>query len=178
MVLVSSIILRIAGILSAAYLIQLYWVKCLGGLYLIYLAFNHIFFKQKAHSGFIKKQNFWAIVAIIEITDFIFAVDSILAGLALIGGSVQSDAFPPKIWIVCLGGISGLILIRFAVKLFNHWIDRYPRLELGAHLMIGWIGLKLILEMILKELPNWANLLFWFGMILFFAYGFFTKKRL
>lgn len=175
--LVSSIILRAVGVLSAAYLIQLYWVQLIGGLYLIYLALSHILSKRKASTGTTKKRSFWTTVAMVEITDFIFAIDSILAGLALIGVSFHHHEFPPKIWIVYVGGISGLILMRFAASIFTHWIDRYPRLEIGAHLIVGWIGLKLLLDVLLKGLPTWTEPIFWCGIVLFFAYGFIRKNN-
>ena len=173
--LVSSIVLRAIGVLSAAYLIQLFWVQLIGGLYLIYLAISHIFSRKKSMAHTPKKRSFWGTVVLVEITDFIFAVDSILAGLALIGISFAHHTFPPKIWIVYVGGILGLILMRFAASIFTHWIDRYPRLEVGAHLIVGWIGLKLLLDVLLKGLPTWTEPIFWCGIFLFFAYGFLKK---
>ena len=38
--LVSSVVLRAFGVLSAAYLIQLYWVQIIGGIYLLYLSLS------------------------------------------------------------------------------------------------------------------------------------------
>ncbi|MCB1106484.1 MAG: hypothetical protein KDK76_00135 [Chlamydiia bacterium] len=170
--LVSAIVLRALGVLSAAYLIQLFWVQLIGGAYLIYLSLSHILSKRRLGGQPIKERSFWKTVVLIELTDFVFAIDSILAGLALIGVSFSHHEFPPKIWIVYVGGISGLILMRFAARLFTDLIDRCPRLELGAHLIVGWIGLKLLLEVLFKGLPSWATPLFWVGIVLFFALSF------
>jgi len=174
--LVSAVVLRAIGVLSAAYLIQLYWVQLLGGAYLIYLALSHIISSRRAETRAPKQRSFWGTVAMVEFTDFIFAIDSILAGLALIGVSMHTHDFPPKIWIVYVGGISGLVLMRFAARILTDLIDKYPRLEVGAHLIVGWIGLKLLLEVAVKGLPSWTEPLFWCGIVLFFAFGFIRKS--
>jgi len=163
------------GVLAAAYLIQIYWVQVVGGAYLIYLALSHILSRRRAGMSAPKQRSFWASVLMVEFTDFIFAIDSILAGLALIGISFQLHGFPPKLWIVYVGGISGLILMRFAACIFTDLIDKYPRLEIGAHLIVGWIGLKLLLDVFAKDLPTWTEPIFWCGIILFFIYGFLKK---
>ncbi|MCB1115824.1 MAG: hypothetical protein KDK71_05070 [Chlamydiia bacterium] len=43
----SAVILRAFGVLSAAYLIQLYWVQILGGAYLLYLSLSHVLTRRK-----------------------------------------------------------------------------------------------------------------------------------
>lgn len=174
--LVSAIILRLVGILGAAYLIQLYWVQLIGGAYLLYLSLSHLISKKGAEGCAPKLRSFWGTVVMVELTDFMFAIDSILAGLALIGISMLPGAIPPKIWIVYLGGVTGLIMMRFAAKLLTDVIDRFPRLELGAHLIVGWIGLKLLLDVLLKGLPSWTEPIFWCGIVLFFAFGFMKSK--
>lgn len=173
---VSSVLLRAIGVLSAAYLIQLFWVQLIGGLYLIYLSVSHLWPRRGSHMKAPKQRSFWKTVVMIEFTDFIFAVDSILAGLAMIGVVFHPPNLPPKIWIVYVGGISGLILMRFAAKIFTDFIERFPRLEIGAHLIVGWIGLKLLIEVWLKGIPLWGEWVFWIGIIVFFALGFFKKS--
>ncbi len=175
--LASSITLRAFGVLSAAYLIQLYWVQLIGGGYLVYLSLTHLLSKRRAELSAPRYRSFWGTVVRIELTDFIFAVDSILAGLALVGVSFHHHELPPKIWIVYIGGISGLILMRFAARLFTDLIDRFPRLEIGAHLIVGWVGLKLLLDVTFKGLPTWTEPIFWAGIIVSFAFGFFKLRK-
>jgi YkoY family integral membrane protein len=64
---------------------------------------------------------FWPTVVIIELTDIAFAVDSILAAIALVGSPPADhppDAPHPKLWVVILGGLLGVILMRFAAVFF------------------------------------------------------------
>jgi hypothetical protein len=79
-------------------------------------------------------------VLIIELTDIAFAVDSILAAMALAGS--RDD----KLWVVVSGGLLGVILMRFAAAIFVGLLDRFPRFEISAYLLVAVIGLKLVID--------------------------------
>jgi predicted tellurium resistance membrane protein TerC len=83
---------------------------------------------------------FWRTVLVIELTDIAFAVDSILAAMALAGSKSS------KLWVVIVGGILGVVLMRFAAALFIKLLDRFPRFEISAYLLVIVIGLKLVLD--------------------------------
>src|SRR5690606_32105329 len=90
---------------------------------------------------------FWPAVLVIELTDIAFAVDSILAAIAMVGPPPQGtppDAIHPKLWVVILGGLLGLVLMRIAARLFVRLLDRFPRFEISAYLLVIVIGLKLL----------------------------------
>jgi YkoY family integral membrane protein len=84
--------------------------------------------------------SFWKMVLIIELTDIAFAVDSILAAMALAGS--RQD----KLWVVVTGGLLGVILMRFAAAVFIRLLDRFPRFEVSAYLLVAVIGLKLVTD--------------------------------
>jgi YkoY family integral membrane protein len=84
--------------------------------------------------------SFWSTVAVIELTDIAFAVDSILAAMALAGSRQE------KLWVVITGGILGVILMRFAAAVFVKLLDRFPRFEESAYLLVIVIGLKLVAD--------------------------------
>jgi YkoY family integral membrane protein len=93
--------------------------------------------------------SFWPTVVVIELTDIAFAVDSILAAIAMVGSPPKGtppDAFHPKLWVVILGGILGLMLMRVAAKLFIQLLERFPRFEVSAYLLVIVIGLKLLAD--------------------------------
>jgi len=83
---------------------------------------------------------FWRTVLVIELTDIAFAVDSILAAMALAGS--RQD----KLWVVVTGGILGVVLMRFAAALFVKLLEKYPRFETSAYLLVVIIGLKLLAD--------------------------------
>lgn len=90
--------------------------------------------------------DFWKAVIVIELTDIAFAVDSILAALALVGSSPHDKGFHPKLWVVILGGIIGLLLMRVAAALFIRLLDKFPRFETAAYLLVTVIGFKLLVD--------------------------------
>lgn len=83
---------------------------------------------------------FWKTVLVIELTDIAFAVDSILAAMALAGSE------PSKLWVVVTGGILGVILMRYAAAWFVKLLEKYPRFEVSAYLLVTVIGVKLLAD--------------------------------
>ena len=42
-----------------------------------------------------------------------------------------------------LGGIIGLVIMRFAARQFVVLLQKFPSLETAAFLIVGWVGVKL-----------------------------------
>lgn len=107
---------------------------------------------------------FWPTVLVIELTDIAFAVDSILAAIAMVGSPPKGtppDALHPKLWVIVLGGIIGLMLMRVAARLFIQLLERFPRFEVSAYLLVIVIGLKLLCDWGFNsdwsfDQPQWA----------------------
>ena len=97
---------------------------------------------------------FWATVVRVELTDLIFAVDSILVGVAM----------SPKLWVVVTGGILGIVAMRLVIGRLLEVVRRYPPLVDGAFVIIAWVGIKLLLEFahlrqwVAFEVPRWISL--------------------
>jgi len=129
--------------LFATLIIQIWWIQLLGGLYLIYLAFNH-FRKLPSHQDphhtaaaiQAAAASFWRIVVMINVVDLAFAVDSVLVVIA----------FSENFWVIFTGVAVGILLIRLAAGWMVRVMERYPRLEQVAYAVVGWAGLKLTLE--------------------------------
>jgi YkoY family integral membrane protein len=136
---------------------------------------------------------FWPTVMVIELTDIAFAIDSILAALAFIPPSPVTPN--PKLWVVVAGGMMGVILMRFAAVVFIRLLERFPRFETSAYLLVIVIGMKLVLDWQFNKRPaDWpidkpfhgpldfhdvtspAFWAFWIMMAACFAIGFVPKK--
>lgn len=134
---------------------------------------------------------FWPTVLVIELTDIAFAVDSILAAIALVGGMPTDrpkDALHPKLWVVLVGGMLGVILMRFAAVIFIKLLDRFPRFEEAAYLLVIVIGGKLLADWYFNspEHPHRLDFhsvshpafwIFWGLMVVCFAIGFLPSKN-
>lgn len=137
-----AFLFRIIAVFTASYIIKSMWIKVLGGSYLLYLGASH-FVKDEEDATGLKELNpsgFWKTVVMVELTDIVFSIDSILAAVGI------SD----DITIVIGGGVIGIILMRFAASLFIKLIERYPWLNHVAYILICTIGVKLLYETIHK----------------------------
>jgi YkoY family integral membrane protein len=132
-----AFIFRFLAILFATIVLKQWWLQALGAAYLLFVTVKH--FAGAASKKEIRpvKRSFWATVAVVEITDIAFAVDSVLAGITFVG---NKDS---KIWVVFFGAIVGIVLLRFAASLFIRLLDKYPSLDHVAYLLVGWVGIKL-----------------------------------
>ncbi|WP_264776231.1 TerC family protein [Deinococcus aetherius] len=141
-----AVVLRILGVLLAAFILEYWWLRAFGALYLAYLAVSH-FLKHRT-SGEDGEQKargrgFWPTVVLLNLTDLAFSVDSILAGVALIPAGMPREQ---GLTIVVIGGIVGLILMRFAATIFLRVLNRYPAFDNVAYALVGWIAVKLGVE--------------------------------
>lgn len=137
-----------------------------------------------------KYAKFWPTVIVIELTDIAFAVDSILAALALISTKTpEPGKLNPKLWVVFLGGILGVLLMRVAAVIFIKMLERFPRFEVSAYLLVLVIAAKLIVDWYFNSGehhdPNFdfhkvgspAFISFWAAMALSFLVGFIPKRN-
>jgi len=98
---------------------------------------------SKSASGY---ANFWPTVGSIGLTDIAFAVDSILAAIALIGAPKDPTNYHPKLWVVFAGALLGMVALRFAAGLVIKLLEKFPRFEIAAYLLVLVIGTKLLLD--------------------------------
>jgi YkoY family integral membrane protein len=159
---VGALVFRILAVLLAVQLLQLEWVKLLGGGYLLWLVYTHFFrHDDVADRGSIRKAKpllglspFWATVVRVELTDFVFAIDSILAAVAM----------SPKTWVVVTGGVLGIIAMRVVVGQLLATVQRYPALVDAAFVIIAWVAAKVLVEYAHQmhwigwEIPRWLSL--------------------
>jgi len=195
--LAGAFVFRFLAIGAAVYLLQWRFVKLLGGVYLLWVALKHFAFGQRPDENVaissaapLRPAAFWSTVAVIELTDIAFAIDSIVAAIALVGSAPAGRAGPhPKMWVVVTGGMLGVILMRFAAVLFIKLLDRFPRFEMSAYLLVCVIGLKLVVDWALNtpRRPHRVDFhtpgdpafwIFWIAMLLCPGAGFLPKKAL
>jgi len=150
--LIGGLLLRLAAIAAAAVLLRFSILKLLGGIYLLWISLDY-FAGKKAEatsndSPFLVGRGFWCTVAAIELTDLAFAADSILAAVALVGPAPPGSnaMFHPKYWVIAVGGMLGIVLMRFAAAAIAKILGRFPRLHRSAYLLVLLIGIKLLID--------------------------------
>jgi YkoY family integral membrane protein len=145
-------IFRGLAMIFAAFLIKIWWLKPLGGLYLLYLVYDYWKGKQTESTEddiIDKKSNwlykatvgslgsFWATVCLVELMDMAFSIDNVFAAVA----------FTPNIILVCTGVFIGILAMRFIAQWFVKLMEKYNFLETAAFIVIGILGIKLMLSL-------------------------------
>lgn len=140
------------------FLIKLWFIKLIGALYLLWLAVK--FFIDKYGSGKVEGEEetarkpggwltrtfgfFWATVISVELMDLAFSVDSILTALAV------SD----EVWVILLGGMIGILMMRGIATFFISLMNRVPELETTAYVLITFIAVKMGLTLVGIHISN------------------------
>ncbi|WP_433754313.1 TerC family protein [Paenibacillus amylolyticus] len=160
--LMGAFVFRLGSLFLISFLVDVWQVQAIGALYLLYISINHIVKKilgsrNKTDEAVDdstpkkpkKQSGFWMTVFKVEVADIAFAVDSILAAVAL------AVALPPsglpaiggldggQFIVIFLGGFIGLVIMRFAASYFVKLLHSRPGLEVAAFVIVGWVGVKL-----------------------------------
>lgn len=132
----------------AAWLVKVWWLKPLGGFYLLYLAFNYFKSKsaEKGEEETVNKDeswiykstvglmgSFWATVALVEVMDLAFSIDNVFAAVA----------FTDHVFLIYTGVFIGILAMRFVAQAFVKLMEKFTFLETIAFIVIGLLGIKL-----------------------------------
>ncbi|AMQ04828.1 MULTISPECIES: TerC family protein [Sporosarcina] len=149
--LLGAYVFRFIAIGVGVFLIKLWWVKALGAAYLAWLAIKYFMDKSKEAGndeeiagmkteGILIRLfgTFWGTIAAVEIMDIAFSVDSVLAAFGV----------SEQIWVLLLGGMLGVLMMRGIAGVFLKLIDKVPELETSAYVLIMLIAIKMGLSVV------------------------------
>ena len=147
-------VFRGLALLFASFLIQVWWLKPIGGVYLLYLFIDHYRNKNKVEDVEIKEYHwldrfsflgpFWRTVILVEIMDLAFSIDNVFAAVA----------FSDNLLLIWIGVFIGILAMRFVAQYFVKLLEDYPVLEHSAFWVIGILGLKLLLSLYEHSFPT------------------------
>jgi len=192
--LLGAFVFRFAALFMITFLVNIWQIQALGAAYLLFISIKALLDKGKDNNDDVNKKRkqsgFWMTVLKVELADIAFALDSMLAAVALavtlpelgdfhIGG-INGGQFV----VMLLGGIIGLVIIRFAARQFVVLLEKFPSLETAAFLIVGWVGVKLVvltlshpkLHIIDEAFPHstlWKSI-FWVVLLVIAVGGYLT----
>ena len=194
--LIGALVFRVIAIFLITLLAQYWQIQVLGGLYLLYMAGNHIkeFFDNRKQSDeteetkMPKKQSgFWMTVLKVELTDIAFAIDSIAITLPHISETKIGGINLGQFSVMVIGGFIGVIIMRYAANAFIKILEKKPGLEIAAFLIVGWVGIKLFViaaahpkvALISEHFPHSAlwTAIFWVVLLGLLVWGVLISKR-
>jgi YkoY family integral membrane protein len=150
---------RFIAIGVGVFLIKLWWVKVLGAGYLAWLSIKYFMDKRKAaqredeeeehginQSGLLIRLfgTFWGTVIAVELMDIAFSVDSVLAAFGV----------SEQVWVLLVGGVLGVLMMRGVAGVFLKLIDRIPELETSAYVLILLIAAKMLVAVFGVHVPH------------------------
>jgi YkoY family integral membrane protein len=161
---IGAYVLRGLCLFLAAWLVTIWWLKPLGGLYLMYLAFDYFkgkLSKKKEGEGTEEESvdknknwlyrstvgligNFWATVALVELMDLAFSIDNVFAAVA----------FTDHVFLIYTGVFIGILAMRFVAQAFVKLMEKFSFLETVAFMVIGVLGIKLTASLFVHFAPE------------------------
>tara|TARA_Y100000766_G_C18790734_1_gene548096 strand:+ start:37 stop:747 length:711 start_codon:yes stop_codon:yes gene_type:complete len=166
-----SLLFRIFLILLSNLLLKFIFIRVFAGLYLIYLFISNVFLNDESKNLAIHDDNnqnnrrFLKVVALLSLTDFAFSIDSITTAVAI------SDQYI----LIIFGAVIGVLALRFTSGIFLKLLDQFVRLETAGYVAILIVGIKLLLNTLIKEtiLPDYY---FYILILTAFIWGFSKKE--
>ncbi|MBA4537789.1 DUF475 domain-containing protein [Bacillus aquiflavi] len=179
--LIGAYFFRFLAIGVGVYLIELWWVKVLGAGYLAWLSIKYFIDKRKGEeeeddvegvnqNGLLVRLfgTFWGTVVAVELMDIAFSVDSVLAAFGV----------SQEVWVLLLGGMLGILMMRGIAGVFLKLIDRVPELETSAYILILIISAKMLLSVVGFELDHiYFFLILLLTFVATFVVHFMNKKK-
>jgi YkoY family integral membrane protein len=150
---IGAYLFRGISLVLASYLVKIWWLKSLGGIYLLYLGINYFRTKstpKEEDDVLNKKQNWfyrntlgmlgplWATIVMVEIMDMAFSIDNVFAAVA----------FTDNIWLICTGVFIGILAMRFVAQAFVKVMEKFSFLESAAFIVILILGVKLVISLV------------------------------
>lgn len=161
--LIGAFVMRIGLILSATWVIKYWQFELAGAAYLLWLSGKYFLGKAQEDQEHptVMATKLWQVIALVSFTDLAFSLDSVTAAVA-----VAQDT-----WLVLLGGVIGIVALRFLAQLFIRLLGEFVYLESSGYLIVLLVGGRLLLKVIGPDYvpPEWLML----SLIgLCFAWGF------
>ena len=178
-------IFRGLALLFASLLVKIWWLKVLGGIYLLYLCFDYFLSKQSPEKeddtlntipGFFERYIILPLrsVLVTPVTKLfnrgvkklgLFWYTVVLIEMMDLAFSVDNVfaavAFTDNIYLICAGVFIGILAMRFVAQYFVGLMEKFPFLQTTAFIVIGVLGLKLFSSIFCKVFPEMESVCGW-----------------
>jgi YjbE family integral membrane protein len=144
----AAVILRILFTIIVQQLLDVPWLKLVGGLVLLWIAVKLLLGDEADEDSIRSGTNIWDAVKIVAIADIVMSLDNVLAIAAAAGGNTN---------LIIFGLIISIPLVVFGATLLTWLLDRLPILVWAGSALLGWVAGELIAtEPILQEYVGMA----------------------
>ncbi len=133
----TAIGLRIIFAIFVTYLLQVPFLKVVGGLLLLWIGVKLAVGEDDGGHNVESSDNMWRAVRTIAIADAVMSLDNVIAIAAAAGGNI---------WLFIFGLLLSIPLIIFGSTLLSTIMDRFPVIIWAGAALLGWIAGEMIVS--------------------------------
>jgi YjbE family integral membrane protein len=169
-----AIVLRIIFVLIVDQLLQIGYLKLIGGLLLLWIGVKLVQGEEEGEGGVRAAGSLWGAIRTIIIADAVMSLDNAIAIAAAANGNTT---------LIVLGLIISIPLIVFGATLIMMLLNRFPVIVIAGGGLLGWIAGEVLAtdpayaQQLAAALPN-ARLIFEIGgAVIAVAIGYLLQVR-
>jgi len=161
-----AIILRVILIFFAVTLLQVPFLKVVGGLLLLWIGVKLLMPENDEHGNLEGGSTLLSAIKTIIIADFIMSLDNVIA----IAGAAQRAEGHHQMGLVIFGLLVSVPIIIWGSTLVLKLIDRYPLVVTFGAALLGWIaGGMLVTDIMVVKYLGEPSKVVQYGVEIFFA---------
>lgn len=147
-----AVSLRVVLTVFAALVMNLPWLKLVGGLLLVWIAVKLMLPEEEDGHDIKASGNLWGAVKTIIVADFVMSLDNVIGVAGAAHGSLA---------LLFFGLAVSIPLIVWSSQLILHWMERFPAIVLFGAGLLGYVAGQMIFSdpgviQLLPPLPAWS----------------------
>ncbi|WP_428826909.1 TerC family protein [Azonexus sp. IMCC34842] len=147
-----AVSLRVVLTVFAALVMNLPWLKLVGGLLLLWIAVKLMLPEEEDGHDIKASGNLWGAVKTIIVADFVMSLDNVIGVAGAAHGSLA---------LLFFGLAVSIPLIVWSSQLILHWMERFPSIVLFGAGLLGYVAGQMIFSdpgviQLLPPLPAWS----------------------
>lgn len=148
----AAVLLRVFFTVILQYVLELPWLKLVGGLLLLWIAIKLLVQDEADEADIESSDNLWGAVRTVAIADIVMSLDNVLAIAAAAKGNTA---------LIIFGLAVSIPLIVAGATLIMALLTRFPILVWAGAALLGWIAGELIVgdKIALLQIQEWNSAL-------------------
>ncbi len=133
-----AIVLRVILVMFAVALLNMPYLKLIGGLLLIWIGIKLLIPEDDAHGNVESPSHIWGAVRTVIVADLVMSLDNVIAIAGVANGAKGEGQH--QMGLVIFGLLVSIPIIVFGSQLVMKLMDRYPVVILLGAGLLGWIS--------------------------------------